>query len=191
MSASIKPEKVLCFNQRFLQSDVFGTLNENNINNSNENGQGHINKLKEKLITSPTRIYQLTVAKKPWKPFQFRSKSGSLLRFFSRKKKQDDRATDINNIDGISFIGVIYQKTDLGINNIGGVSSIGVIYKKANIEIPHNEPEDFLLGVKEMFERGTTATVEELRKFENKVEDETIKEILKIDRERFIRSMIV
>ena len=128
MSASIKPEKVLCFNQRFLQSDVFETLIENNINNSNENGQGHINKLKEKLITSPTRIYQLTVVKKPWKPFQFRSKSGSLLRFFSRKKKQDDRATDINNIDGISFIGVIYQKTDLGINNTGGVSSLEVIY---------------------------------------------------------------
>ena len=43
------------------------------------------------------------------------------------------------------------QKIDLGINNIGGVSSIGVIYKKARMEILHNEPEDFLLCAKEMF----------------------------------------
>ena len=128
------------------------------------------------------------------KLFQFCSKSGSLLQFFSKKKKEYDHKTTISNIEGISFIGVIYQKTDLGINNIGGVSSIGVIYKKANIEIPHNEPEDFLLGVKEMFnynfEKGTTANIEELHEFENEDVNVTIKEILKRDRERFIRSMM-
>ena len=62
------------------------------------------------------------------------------------------------------------------------------------MKIPHNESQDFLLGVKEIlkdnFEKATTANIEELHEFENEDVYVTIKEILKKDRERFIRSMM-